>query len=156
MMSGLRDYPKMVKSSGLMWHIKTLYWQLRYAWQRAWKGYDYTDVFELGFNFTERMPTLLREFKEHNVGLLPDLDKNDGSSLTEEQTDAILDEMIFYFENCDEDVVYGRLFGSTSFEDHQHDRDLWLERINQADKERSRCWDEAMQLFAKWSGCLWY
>lgn len=155
-MSGLKDYPKMVKGTGLRYRIKELYWQLRYAWQRAWKGYDYTDVFELGFNFAERMPTLLREFKKYNVGLFPDLDKNDGSSLTEEQTDAVLDEMIFYFENCDEDVVYQRLFGVDSTEDYLNNKEQWSERIKPAGLEQARCWNEAMRLFAKWSGCLWY
>ena len=135
----------------MRYKVKELYWQLRYAWQRAWRGYDDTDVFELGFNFVERMPILLRDFKENNIALFPALDNPERLSLTEEETNAVLDEMIFNFENCDEDVVYERLFGSNPYDD-EYDHDRWCE----ASKELDRCWNEAMRLFAKWSGALWY
>ena len=142
-----------MKGASFRYKVKELYWQLRDAWQRAWRGYDYTDVFELGFNFVERMPTLLRDFKENNVTLFPDLDNPDRISLTEEETNAVLDEMIFYFENCDEDVVYERLFGVNPYDENEkYNHERWVE----ASKERKRCWSEAMRLFAKWSSALWY
>lgn len=148
---GLKGCFKQCKGAGLRFRAKELYWQIRYAWQRAWIGYDNTDVFELGFNFVERMPFLLREFKKYNDALFPDLDKGCGASLTEEETDAILDEMIFYFENCNEDVVYKRLYGVDPYED-EYDYEKW----KLAGEEMHRCWDEAMKLFSKWSMCLWY
>jgi len=139
------------KGAGLSFRIKQFCWELRYAWQRAWRGYDFTDVFELGYNFVERMPFLLREFKENNVALLPALDDENRMSLTEEETDAVLDEMIFYFENCNEDHVYKRLFGV-----YPWDEDFNHTKYRQAYEEKERCWNEAMRLFAKWSADLWY
>ena len=148
---GFKGALKNIKDLSLKLKIKELYWQLRYAWQRAWIGYDSTDIFELGFNFVERMPILLREFKENNIALFPDLDNPDRLSLTAEETNAVIDEMIFYFENCDEDVVYQRLYGIDPYEDGCV-YEKWLAAHNEAD----RCWNEAMRLFSKWSMCLWY
>lgn len=139
------------KGSGLKTKLRDLFWEFRYAWQRAGKGYDFTDVFELGFNFIAKMPVLLKEFKKYNDTLFPDLDKNDGSSLSEEETKAILDEMIFYFENCDEDQVYKRLYGTDPYE-QRFEKERW----EAVQKEKDRCWNEAMRLFTKWGRCLWY
>lgn len=143
---GLNAYPDKVKGSGLKWKIRELYWQLRYAWQRAWRGYDYTDVFELGFNFVDKMPALLKEFKENNVGLFYDTDTN--TTLTKEETDSIIDEMIYCFENCDEDHVYERLYGVKPWED-----EFDLDKSFTCMDERNACWTKAMSLFSKW---LWY
>ena len=97
------------------------------------------------------MPFLLREFKKYNNALFPSLDDPTRFSLTKEETNAILDEMIFYFENCDENFVYKRLYGVEPFEDgYVH------ERCKEAYAEMNRCWNEAMKLFSKWSMCLWY
>ena len=148
---GLKGLSKNLKGRGIKWKIKEIYWQLRYAIQRAWRGYDAVDVFDLGFALVERMPFLLREFKKHNDALFPDLDNPERFSLTEEETDAVLDEMIFYFENCDENTVYKRLYGVDPLED-EYVYDRWKVAL----EERSRCWKEAMGLLSKWSGCLWY
>lgn len=158
---GLKGVLKRTKGMGLKWKIETIYWELRYAWQRAWRGYDFTDVFELGFNFVDRMPFLLREFKKYNNALFPNIDDNgnfpseyksiDELSLTKEETDAVLDELIFYFENCNEDFVYKRLYGVDPYEDG-YDYEKW----KAASEEANRCWKEAMRLFSKWSQCLWY
>ena len=150
---GLKGVLGNYKGASLRVCLRELYWQIRYAWQRAWIGYDSTDVFELGFNFVERMQFLLREFKEYNDALFPNLDKNDGSSLTEEETDAVLDEMIFYFENCNKDHVYERLYGISFYDDESEDK---FDKYNLTYGEMIRCWNEAMRLFSKWSMCLWY
>lgn len=146
---GLRNAFEITKGSGLRWKIKTLYWELRYAWQRAWRGYDFTDVFELGYNFAAKMPELLREFKKYNVALFADRETH--TIFTEEETDKVLDDMIFFFENCDEDHVYKRLFGVDFWED-EYDNDKW----KVVETEIDRCQTEAMRLFSKWVWDLWY
>lgn len=151
---GLKNALHKPKGQHVWYWIPDLMWQIRYAWQRAWRGYDDTDVFELGFNIVAKMPALLREFKENNVGLFYDYEND--RNFTEEETDAILDELIFYFDNCDEDYVYTRLFGIDPYDDMENDKDLWWGRTIIAAKEYNRCWDEAVRLFAKWSGQLWY
>lgn len=98
---GLNSFLERTKGASLRYKLRELWWQLRYAWQRAWRGYDFTDVFELGYNFTAKMPVLLTEFLKNNVGLFYDTEAD--KQLDEEETNAVIKEMIFYFENCDED-----------------------------------------------------
>lgn len=144
---GLRNALKRFPGACLSFRIKDLYWEIRYAWQRAWKGYDDTDIFELGYNFMHRMPTLLKEYKDHYNGLFYDTDK--GRVLTEEEMNQLLDEMIFYFENCDEEHVYERLYGQEFHYPYGND---W----KQVNEEVDRCQKEALRLFSKWCAHLWY
>ena len=146
---GLKDAFHKPDGQRIRYWLRDLMWQFRYAWQRAWKGYDFTDVFELGFNITAKMPVLLREFKKYNVCLFHDPDT--GRDLTEEETEAVIDELIFYFENTDEWTVYKRMFGIEGWED-----ELYLERYRQSGEECTRCWKEAMRLFSRWADQLWY
>lgn len=105
---GLNGFLERTKGASLRYKLREFWWQLRYAWQRAWRGYDFTDVFELGYNFTAKMPVLLTEFLKNNVGLFYDAEAD--KQLDEEETNVVIKEMIFYFENCDEDHVYCRLW----------------------------------------------
>lgn len=147
---GLRRAWSRTKGARLTYRIAELIWEIRYAWQRAWRGYDHTDIVNLGAHIASKMPVLLREFKEHNISLFPNLD-GDRLSLTEEETNAIIDDMIFYFENCDEDFVYRRLFGVDSWKE-DYDSEKW----NKVGVELQRCRAEALRLFSKWCWCLWY
>ena len=133
---GLDSFLERTKGASLRYKLRELWWQLRYAWQRAWRGYDFTDVFELGYNFTAKMPVLLTEFLKNNVGLFYDAEAD--KQLDEEETNAVIKEMIFYFENCDEDHVY--------------DPEKW-ESVR---VELERCRAEALRLFSKWCFHLWY
>lgn len=134
---GLDSFLERTRGMSLRYKLRELWLQLRYAWQRAWRGYDFTDVFELGYNFTAKMPVLLTEFMKNNVGL---------SYLEEEETNAVIKEMIFYFENCDEDHVYQRLHQKHYYEDGEYDPEKW-EPVR---VELERCRTEALRLFSKW------
>ena len=120
---GLNSFLERTKGASLRYKLRELWWQLRYAWQRAWRGYDFTDVFELGYNFTAKMPVLLTEFLKNNVGLFYDTEAD--KQLDEEETNAVIKEMIFYFENCDEDHVYQRLHQNRYYEDGEYDPEKW-------------------------------
>lgn len=61
-------------------------------------------------------------------------------------------EMIFYFENCDEDHVYQRLHQNRYYEDGEYDPEKW-ESVR---VELERCRAEALRLFSKWCFHLWY
>lgn len=151
---GLKDAFHKPDGQRIRYWLKDLGWQFRYAWQRAWRGYDSVDIFDLGFSIVNKMPVLLKEYKKYNVGLFHDSDT--WKDLSEEETNAVIDDLIFYFENCDEDHVYMRLFGSDSLEDFDIDLELWRSRSKQAAEEYKRCWKEAMRLFARWANQLWY
>lgn len=146
---GLRAALRREKGCPLRVWIKNLRHEIRYALQRAWRGYDDADVFDLGFNLAQRMPVLLREFKKHNDLLFRDpITKRDFSR---EETDHILERMTFCFENCDAGVVYRRLFGISCWEDEYCE-----ERVEAAQREMRKCRAEALGLLSKWCFSLWY
>ena len=147
---GLRHALEKTRGASLRFRVRDFLWELRYAWQRAWLGYDRTDVFELGYNIVNKMPILLTDFLENNIGLF--YDREAGRQLDEEETNVIIKEMIFYFENCDEDHVYQRLYKKPYYEDGKYDSGKWESvRI-----ELERCRTEALRLFSKWCFDLWY
>ena len=152
---GLKGAWKKHKGASLKFRIKEYVWDIRYAWQRAWHGYDNIDIFDLGFVILRKMPILLSEFKRYNDSLFHDLDSH--SDLSEEETNAIIDRMIFLFENSyDVDVCYKRLFDVNSHEDVLSDHEEWHERYKAACIERNKCYEEALELFKKWGYQLWY
>ena len=46
--------------------LRDVYWEIRYGFQRMFKGYDYVDTFETFAKFTERYYRILMEYKEHH------------------------------------------------------------------------------------------
>lgn len=84
---GLNNAWRSTKGMSFPWRIRNLFWELRYAWRRAWRGYDDVEIFDLGFSFFRRMPMLLRQFKTCNISLFYD-DEHD-RDMTEEETDAV-------------------------------------------------------------------
>lgn len=101
-MIGLKGCMKPFK--GMIWYrwLHELWWQIRYAWQRAWRGYDSRDLFELDNQFLNRMKAILSQFKENNACLFVDPDTQ--KTLSEEETDQILNQMLYYLINSDENV----------------------------------------------------
>lgn len=144
---GLKGALRKSRGASFRFRIRDFYWQLRYAWQRAWRGYDSLDVFDIGGQFERRMPVLLRQFLQHNIGLFYDVEVE--KQLTKEETDEVVKQMIYYFENCDEDVVTKRLIGEWP---PKWDRETMLK----VDAEVRHCRSMAMQMFSKWVDQLWY
>ena len=103
----------------------------------------------LGTTSPLRCPFYL-EFLKNNVGLFYDAEAD--KQLDEEETNAVIKEMIFYFENCDEDHVYQRLHQNRYYEDGEYDPEKW-ESVR---VELERCRAEALRLFSKWCFHLWY
>lgn len=148
----LQSTRKRIKGFRIGFRLREMMWELRYAWQRAWRGYDSTDVFELGFNFISLMPVLLREFRDKTIAMLPDPDHPERPH-SEEETQQILDEMISCFENCDEDVVWERMVGKPLSELPD---DAILENTKSVMEETKRNYKRAMELFSKYAWHLWY
>lgn len=98
-MIGLRDFCKKVKGYSFIGKTRELRWELKYAFQRAWRGYDDVDVFSLYDRFNERMILTLKDFAESNNGLWTD----GNLQLTEEETDKAIKKMIRHFERADID-----------------------------------------------------
>ena len=146
---GLRYYFQKTEGAGLRWKIQALGYELKFAWQRAWKGYADPDVWDITDVIIGTVPVLLREYRDTHHVLF--VDETTGRSLNEEETVEVIDQLIFYLENCDEDVVYERLFGIAPHKEATFNHARW----KQANNERQRCKNDAMALLSKWIWQLW-
>lgn len=79
------------------WKIKEAYWEIRYGFERMFKGYDSVDTFETFAKFIERYSKVLTELRNNHYGY--------PGTITEEEWDNILDEMIYHLRYMDEETV---------------------------------------------------
>lgn len=77
--------------------IRDTYWNIRYGFQRMFKGYDSVDVFDVYAGFIKRYSKILENFKKHNCGY--------PSDMTDEEWDNIIDEMIYHLYYMDENNI---------------------------------------------------
>ena len=68
---GLKDFfVSSIKEKFRLRHFfRELRWELRYAWQRSWIGYDDVDFFECFEMFRRRMIRVLEDFIKHGNAL---------------------------------------------------------------------------------------
>ena len=112
--------------------FRELRWKLRYAWHRAWIGYDDVDMFECFEMFRRRMIRILEDFIKHSNGLLnlPQesehyselLERFPEGYFDEEHTKLIYQTMIFHLHMMDEDYVEKMLYGNNVY-DEDYDAD---------------------------------
>ena len=143
---GLKHFKQNYKGASLRFKMKELRWQLKYAWQRAWRGYDDVSVFSTFTQFLEWVVPVLKDMHEHNVGSWPKDHVEPGTSFQEsfmtfEETQAIISELIYHFERCDENF----------FLDQSEDMD-YKELHDKLEYHK----DKALDLFKKYFYCLWY
>lgn len=134
-----------------------IYLELRYAWQRAWKGYDNIDVFSFNTQFRDRMIVCLEEIKESKWGLLnvpnrykdddiPGIKRNDTGCFTEEETNHILETIIYHLRMSDEDNVEKELYGTNCYDDDYDCHNITIDRIKNIEEERQANQDKAFDL----------
>ena len=147
-LNGFRDKYKGCKFS---YKLKQLRWELRYAWRRAWKGFDDQDIFNLNDQFIDRMIVLLTEYNKHvSLFVDPESPKGELKYFTEEETRQVVEKMIWYFENCKEEVVGERLYG----EDWMDTKDV---NVNESIyDEMLRCKNIAFKMLSDYFYQLWY
>ena len=139
-------------------------YEIRYAWQRAWIGYDDVDVFDMFSHFQERMIPVLEDFKENNIGALvvPEgrerfikqgyIDEADKcKTYTEEEEHCILDVMINHLKMMDEIHVCEALYGEKWYELDVNDIDL--NEVWKIQKQNKRLF---FHLFETFYYQLWY
>ena len=107
--------------------LRELRWELRYAWRRAWRGYDDVDFFECFEMFRRRMIRILEDFINHGNGLLnlPQesehykelLKKFSEGYFDDENTKLIYRTMIFHLQMMDENYVEKKLYGNNIYDD---------------------------------------
>jgi hypothetical protein len=77
--------------------IKDTYWEIRYGFQRMFKGYDSVDTFETFAKFRERYLKILTQYRKNHIGYV--------WGMTADEWDAIIDEMIYHLRYMDEETV---------------------------------------------------
>lgn len=142
-MIGLREFKTEYRNCSFRYKIKELYWQIKYAWQRAWRGYDDVEVFELSGRFTERMLPILKDFRKNNIGLFG----NGKRWLSENETNQIIDAMIFHLENSD---ANGWVDLIEAYDDKYYEDIRTYEMLARLHEK------EFLRLFCKWFDSLWY
>ena len=129
---GLKDFfvSSRKEKNRLRHFFRELRWELKYAWRRAWFGYDDVDMFECFEMFRRRMIRILEDFINHRHGLLnlPQESKDYNELLKkfpegycdDENTKLIYQTMIFHLQMMDEDYVEKILYGNNVYdEDYQ-------------------------------------
>lgn len=149
---GLNGFRDKYKGCKFRYKLRQLIWELRYAWRRAWEGFDDVDIFNLDDQFIDRMIVLLTEYNKYNICLFVDPESPKGKLkyFTEEETRQVVEKMIWYFENCKEEVVGKRLYG----EDWMELKDVKVyESIHD---EMIRCKNMAFKMLSDYFYQLWY
>lgn len=77
--------------------IKEFYRETRYGFQRMFKGYDAVDTFEIYAKFIDRYSKILTEYKKNMHGY--------PGTMTEEEWNKIVDDMLFHLYWMDENNV---------------------------------------------------
>ena len=129
---GLKDFfvSSVKRKLRLRHFFRELRWELRYAWRRAWIGYDDVDMFECFEMFRRRMIRILEDFIKYGNGLLnlPQesehynelLEKFPKGHFDEKNTELIYKTIIFHLQMMDEYYVEKILYGNNIYdEDYQ-------------------------------------
>lgn len=121
------------------WKIRDAYWEVRYGFQRMFKGYDSVDTFEIFSKFIDRYTKILTEYRKTHVGYVYDL--------TEEKWDEIIDEMIYHLYYMDEWHVIEELEKDVP--------DNWSASAKTVSKIMDKHKDEFFKLFSEYFYSLW-
>lgn len=130
---GLKGAWKRTKGCTLKYRIKELYWDIRYAWARVWDGYDDRDIFAMNDMFIDRYMNILKDYNKHRHCLfnVPEQYRDVLGRLhfDNEETDIIIDMMVFHLEMMNEDRVEKALYGKNVYDaDYDVSRDFSVER----------------------------
>lgn len=85
----------------IKYKVLDIYWEIRYGFQRMFKGYDYVDTFNTFDKFIERYSKILADYRKKHWGY--------PGKLTEEEWDNIVDEMIYHLKYMGEETVIDEL-----------------------------------------------
>ena len=121
------------------WWIKEAYWEIRYGFQRMFKGYDSVDTFETFSKFIERYTKILSEYKKYHVGYC--------ATMTEEEWDAVIDEMLYHLKYMDEETVTEEL--------EKNVPDDWSASYKTVNPILEKHKDAFFELFSKYFYDLW-
>ena len=138
---GFIESLKEYKGAKLSVWIQGFFRELKLAWQRAWRGYDDTEVWDIEGAFLVRTEKILRAFRDRDgYGRFPRLDGTN-DYMSEEETFAILSEMIQAFKCADDEACYEEMYGVSPYQDivlNLSNKDEGWRRINACAKETEK------------------
>lgn len=126
---GLKKRLKLYKGCSIRYKVESLIRELKYAWQRAWCGYDDLEIWNMDSSIRNKLIVWLRAYKENRHCLWWCPDGYDWSQVCEkdkwverynfspEQMDIIIDTFIFHLLMSDEDYVEKKLYGNNAWDD---------------------------------------
>ena len=121
------------------WWIREAYWEARYGFQRMFKGYDSVDTFETFAKFIDRYTKILTRLRNNHYG--------HPYNLTEEEWDAIIDEMIYHLKYMNEETVIDELERDVP--------DNWSASHKTVDEILEKHKNQFFDLFSKYFYDLW-
>lgn len=119
--------------------IRDTYWEIRYGFQRMFKGYDSVDTFETFSKFIDRYTKILTEYRKKHVGYV--------GTMTNEEWEAIIDEMLYHLYYMDECHVIDEL--------EKNVPDDWSASYNTVNPILDKHKDAFFELFAKYFYHFW-
>ena len=119
--------------------IRDTYWEIRYGFQRMFKGYDSVDTFEIFSKFIERYTKILTQYRKNHVGYC--------YCMTEEEWDDIIDEMLYHLKYMDEETVVEEL--------EKNVPDNWSASYKTVNPILEKHKDAFFELFSKYFYDLW-
>lgn len=158
---GLKGSWKETRGCSLKYKFKELYWNLKYAWRRAWYGYDDRNVFNMDAMFVEKYKEILKDYKKHhNCYFNVPAEYKDVFNkeyFDEEETYMIIDMLIFHLEMMDEDFVEKKLYGKNIYDDDYNvNTDFSVEKAIHVAKIVDQNKNLFMKLFNIFFWDLWY
>lgn len=164
---GLKDELKYAvhNYSSIRWTFDHMCRELKYAWQRAWRGYDSGNVFGFNDKFRDCMIVCLERLDETRQTLftVPEEYEADFDDIkeewglrvfTDEQTSAILQTIIFHLKMSDDDYVEKQLYGKNIYDD-DYDWNKTGEQYLKIEAVRKQNQDMAFDLLKIFWDQLW-
>ena len=157
---GLKGSWKETKGCRLWYRLKELKWNLKYAWQRAWHGWDSRDMFNPYTSFIDRRKEILKAYRKNHYTLLNIPEEyrdifDNRLFLNEEESNMILDMMIYHLEMLDEDHVEKILYGKNVYDDDYNPSEYSIEKCNRISSVMEQNKDAFMKLFTIFFWSLW-
>lgn len=119
--------------------VEDLYWKIRYGFERMFKGYDSVDTFDTFSKFIDRYQKILTEYKKTHWGY--------PGTMTEEEWENIIDEMLFHLYYMDEENIDKELDDGVP--------ESWIPTLDTTNKIRESHKDKFFELFSKYFYSLW-
>lgn len=164
---GLKDFfiNSRKEKIGLRLFFREFRLELRFAWNRAWRGYDDADMFDCFEMFRKRMIRILEDFTKngHTLLMIPDESEHYNELIRkfskvyfdEENTKLIYRTMIFHLQMMDSDYAEKKLYGNNVYDDDYQIGCRSVEDYKKINLVMQQNKDSFMKLFSIFYYQLW-